>query len=104
MSEEEREAYNKAKSVYQDWVQQKKTAIAKLYSIANNIQELERSIKQGSLICSSVGWGSGLMIAAGLLGAPFTFGGSLSLTAVGTSIGLCSGVADIWQSWKTNCK
>ena len=102
MSEEEGETRREAISVHQDWIQLIKTTITKLYSIANNIQELERSIQRGSIICSSIGWFSGVVAVAGILGAPFTFGGSLSLTAVGTGIGLCSGAADILQSWASN--
>ncbi len=104
MSEEERDAYNTAKKAYQYLKQKIETAIPKLNSIVDNIKELENSIKLGSIICSSVGWVSGVVAAVGILGVPFTFGGSLSLTAVGTGIGLCSGAADILQSWASNCK
>lgn len=103
MSEEEREAYNIAKKAYQYLKQKIETAIPKLNSIVDNIKELENSIKLGSIICSSVGWVSGVVAFVGILGVPFTFGGSLSLTAVGTGIGLCSGAADILQSWASNC-
>ena len=98
------EAYNKGQSVHLNWKQQQQRVISKFRFIASDIQELERNIKQRSIICLSVGSGSSLMIAAGLLGAPLTFGGSLSLTAVGTGIGLCSGAADALQTKAGNCE
>ena len=88
------EAYDKAKNVHQDLQQQQQTIISKLRSIANDIQELERSIKKGKYSVL-VSWSHD---SCRFTCAPFTIGGSLSLTAAGTAIGLCSGAADFVQT------
>ena len=85
--------------IYPCWRQQQQKAILKIRSISGDIKDLERSIKKGTIACRSVGFVAGVMTMAGILGAPFTFGGSLSLTAVGTGIGVFSGAVDILQTW-----
>ena len=91
--------YGHAKKLLQNGGQRQQKAILKIRSISRDIQDLERSIRKGTILCSSVGLLSSALTMAGLLGAPFTFGGSLSLTALGGGIGICSGAVDIIQTW-----
>ena len=98
------EGYANGHVLHKKCRQQQQKTILKIRSISGDIQDLERSIKKGTIACKVVGIASGFMTMAGILGAPFTFGGSLSLTAVGTGIGLCSGAVDMIQTWVNSSK
>ena len=94
------ECYVNAQRKHQHWRQELQRTILKIRSISRDIQNLEINIKTGKIVCSSLGILSGVTTVAGILGAPFTLGGSLGLTVVGTGIGLYSGALDIVTTWK----
>ena len=98
------EVYTKAHGSYHDLRQLRKNAILKIRSISSDIQYLEIRIKDGNIACSKVSIVSGVLTIAGILGAPFTAGGSLGLTAIGTGLGLGTGVAHITQTWANSSK
>lgn len=95
--------YKDTQDSYRELLQLHTNAIAKIRSISSDIQSLERMTKEGTILCSKMGIVSGVVSVAGILAAPFTLGGSLGLTAVGTGIGIGSGAFDIIQTWANNC-
>ena len=98
------DSYVDGKRAYQDWRQQLQKTILSVCSIAREIQVLERSIQKGTIVRSSIGCVCGAIAIAGMIGAPLTFGGSLSLTAVSTVFGVGASVADVCKTWSTNSK
>ena len=98
------ECYVNAQRKHQHWRQELQRTILKIRSISGDIQDLERNIKAEKIACSSLGILSGVTTVAGILGVPFTFGGSLGLTVVGTWTGLYSGALGILNSWITTSK
>jgi hypothetical protein len=98
------EAFDDVQILYQKWQLQRQETILKIRSISHDIQNLETMHRKGHLAYSSVGIVAGVMTIAGIVGAPFTFGGSLSLTAVGAATGIVSGAAGITHTWLNSSK
>jgi hypothetical protein len=75
--------------------QLRKNVIAEIRSISSDIQSLERNIKEGTILCSTISIVSSVVSVSAVLAAPFTGGGSLALaalTSVGAGVGLGAGV------------
>ena len=82
--------------------QLRKNVIAEIRSISSDIQSLERNIKEGTILCSTISIVSSVVSVSAVLAAPFTGGGSLALaalTSVGAGVGLGAGVFDVIQKW-----
>lgn len=69
--------------------------INELISLRDDIQKEARIQKIGSVTYSSVGIVGGGLIIAGIIAAPFTFGGSLALSVAGGAATVSSGVAGV---------
>ncbi|KAG2464546.1 apolipoprotein L6-like [Polypterus senegalus] len=63
--------------------------------IADDMDEVQKNTTVGNIVSSSVGVLSGVLTIAGLALAPFTAGGSTMLSAVGTGLGMTSGVGGV---------
>lgn len=93
---EEIDSYNEAKGFYENrFVPGLILIIQVLRCIADDIQKVVRGHKIGSVTYSGVGIVGGICAIAGIVAAPFTFGGSLALTIGGVAAGVSSGVAGV---------
>lgn len=90
------ESYVKAKKYFQKtFAPERMKVINELISIRDDIQKETRIQKIGSVTYSSVGIVGGGLIIAGIIAAPFTFGGSLALSVAGAAATISSGVAGV---------
>lgn len=90
------ESYVKAKEYFQNtFAPERMKVINELISLRDDIQKEARIQKIGSVTYSSVGIVGGGLIIAGIIAAPFTFGGSLALSVAGGAATISSGVAGV---------
>ncbi|XP_050409308.1 uncharacterized protein LOC126824168 [Patella vulgata] len=73
-------------------IDNRKALVRILRDEAEKLNKLEKGVQKSEITGSAVGVIGGVMILAGVLGAPFTFGGSLSLTSAGGALGAAGGI------------
>lgn len=85
-------SYVKAKEYFQKiFAPERMKVINELIKVRDDIQKEARIQKTGSITYSSVGIVGGGLVIAGIIAAPFTFGGSLALTVTGVVAASYSG-------------
>ncbi len=81
-----------------EWKTLRQQTIDELYKIADECDSLHKDCNIANVTGSSVGAAGGIMALGGILLAPFTFGGSLSLTVAGAATGVAGAATNITTS------
>ncbi|KAK6192413.1 hypothetical protein SNE40_003882 [Patella caerulea] len=85
-------AITQALPILTEVIDNRRALVRILREEADKLNKMEKDVQISEITGSTAGVTGGVMMLAGILGAPFTFGGSLSLTAAGAALGTAGAV------------